>query len=415
MQLLRGLRLVGSSLLLRTGKCTRNLATISMCKRMSTQLTQLSDEENMMKQTVAKFAQEKVAPLVKEMDENCRIDQSIVDAVFEQGFMGVEVPQELGGVGGNFFSVILLVEELAKVDMSVSGFCDLQMVAVHMLKTYAGQALQQKYLPMLAKNMVGCVCLSEPSCGSDAFALQTKADKQGEHYVINGEKAWITNAGRGGVFLVMANVDFSKGHKGITAFAVDRDTPGLSVLKRTNQMGLHAVSTHPVMFDNVKVHESQVVGEVGKGYKYAIETLNIGRIGIAAQMLGLAEGALAHTMPYLKERKAFGQPIGQFQAMQHQYANLATQIEAVRMLTYNAARLKENGQPCIKEAAMAKYYAAEVAANTASRCIELVGGVGFTREFPLEKYYRDVKAGQIYEGTANIQLNTIANLIWNEL
>ncbi|XP_065919576.1 short/branched chain specific acyl-CoA dehydrogenase, mitochondrial-like [Dysidea avara] len=380
-----------------------------------TNVTQLSDDEKMMKEAVIKFAQEKVAPLVREMDEKEELDQSVINGLFEQGFMGLQIAPEYGGAGANFFSAILVIEELAKVDASVSVFCDVQNTLVlEMFDRFANKELQQKYLPRLSKNLVGCYCLSEPSCGSDAFALQTRADKQGEHYVINGQKSWITNAEHAGLFLVMANIDLSKGYKGITTFAVERDTPGLSVLKKESKLGIRASSTCPVVFEDVKVHESQVIGEVGKGYKYAIESLNMGRIGIAAQMLGLAEGVFAHTMPYLKERKAFGQPIGHFQAMQHQYANLATQIEAAKLLTYNAARLKENGQPYIKEAAMAKYYASEVAANTASRCVELMGGVGFTRDLPIEKYYRDSKIGQIYEGTTNIQLNTIAEKIWDE-
>lgn len=365
----------------------------------------------MLRESVARFAQEKIAPRVSAMDEAEAIDASVISGLFEQGLMGVETPVDFGGSGMSFTSAIIVVEELAKVDPSVSVFCDVQNTLVNTLvRKYAGDSLKARYLPRLAQDTVGCFCLSEVASGSDAFALQTRAEKTGDYYTLNGSKMWITNGGEADIFLVFANVDPSKGYKGITCFVVEKEW-GVAIAKREKKLGIRASSTCGLSFDGVKVPETHVLGEVGKGYKYAIEILNEGRIGIAAQMLGLAEGVYAHTLPYLFQRKQFGDFVGNFQGMQHQYAQVAVEIEAAKLLTYNAARLKEEGSPFVKEAAMAKLYASQVAEKAASRCIEFLGGVGFTREFPAEKYFRDCKIGAIYEGTSNIQLQTIAKMI----
>lgn len=323
--------------------------------------------------------------------------------------MGVEIDPKFGGTGSNFLSACLVVEELAKVDASVSVMCDVQNTLVNnVVAFYARPELQERLFPRLATDTVGCFCLSEAGSGSDAFALQTRADDKGDHYVLNGTKMWITNSAEAGIFLIMATVDPSKGYKGITCFAVDKDTAGLTVGKKENKLGIRASSTCPVVLEDVVVPKENVVGEVGRGYKIAIEILNEGRIGIASQMLGIAQGAMDATMPYLFERKQFGEYIGDFQGLQFQYAQAAMEIEAARLLTYNAARLKEAGKPFVKEAAMAKLYASQVAERVASRCVEWLGGVGYTKEFPAEKFYRDCKIGAIYEGTTNIQLQTIA-------
>jgi len=300
---------------------------------------------------------------------------------------------------------------LAKVDPSVSVACDVQNTLVNTLfRKYGSKQIKEKYLPQLAESKIGCFCLSEVSSGSDAFALKTRADDKGDHYLLNGSKAWITNSYEAEVFLVFANVDPAKGYRGITCFVAEKDW-GVQIGKKEDKLGIRASSTCTLNFDNVRVPKENILGEVGKGYKYAIEILNEGRIGIAAQMVGLAQGVYDYTLPYLFERQQFGQPIGSFQGMQHQYAQVATQIEAARLLTYNAARLKETGKPFVKEAAMAKLYASQIAADAASKCVEWMGGVGFTREYPVEKFYRDVKIGAIYEGTSNIQLSTIAKLV----
>jgi short/branched chain acyl-CoA dehydrogenase len=378
-------------------------------------VTTLSEDELLLKETVSKFSKEKIAPLVREMDEKSQMDPSVIKGLFENGLMGIEAPPEYGGSGATFFSSILAIEELAKVDPSVSVLCDVQNTLVFdLMRMFASQELKEKYYPRITQHDVGCFCLSEASCGSDAFALKASAKKDGDYFILNGEKLWITNAEHAGVFLVMANADFSKGYKGITCFVLDRDTPGLSIGKKEDKLGIRASSTCPVLLDNVKAHESQILGEYGKGYKYAIEALNGGRIGIGAQMLGLAEGAFEQTIPYIKERKAFGQSISEFQAMKHTVAAMATQIEATRVMVYNAARMKDLGLPVIKEGAMVKWFSGEVAEFVSSKCVELMGGVGFTKDFPQEKFYRDSKIGAIYEGPSNIQLNTIANVVYNE-
>ncbi|KAJ1980249.1 hypothetical protein H4R35_001199 [Dimargaris xerosporica] len=370
-----------------------------------------TEEELMLKEAVAKFAQEKVQPKVAEMDETEQVDASIMQGLFDQGLMGIETPIDQGGAGTSFTSAILVVEELAKIDPSISVICDVQNTLVNtLLRKYASTELAGKYLPQLASNKVGCFALSEASSGSDAFALKTTAEKRGDHYVLNGSKMWITNSKEAEIFLVFANVDPSQGYKGITCFVVEKDM-GVQIAKKESKLGIRASSTCTLNFDDVRVPVENVLGTVGKGYKYAIEILNEGRVGIAAQMIGLAQGAFDYTLPYLFQRKQFGQEIGKFQGLQHQYAQVATEIEAARLLTYNAARLKEQGRPFIKEAAMAKLHASQVAERAASRCVEWLGGVGFTREFPVEKFYRDCKIGAIYEGTSNIQLQTIAKIL----
>lgn len=378
-------------------------------------LTFLSDDEIMMKETVARMAEEKIKPLVRQMDESSTLDPSVVRELFENGLMGIEVDGEYGGTESSFFTCMLVVEELAKVDPSVSAFCDIHQTLVNApFRKHGTPEQKAKYLPRLAQDMVGSFCLTEPTSGSDAFALKTTARKEGNDWVLNGTKMWISNSDLAGVFLVMANVAPEQGYKGITCFIVDRDTPGLTVAKKEDKLGIRASGTCMVHFDNVKVPNSHVLGEVGKGYKYAIEVLNEGRIGIGAQMIGCAQGAFNATIPYTLERKQFGKRIFDFQGMQHQIAQIATQIESARLLVYNAARLHDAGKDIIKEGAMAKYWACEVAQLATSKCVEWMGGVGFTKDFPQEKYYRDCKIGSIYEGTSNIQLNTIAKMLEKE-
>ena len=337
----------------------------------------------------------------------------MIKGLFEQGFMGIETPEAFGGAGMSFTSAILAIEELAKVDPSVSVCADVQNTLVNnMFKFYGSKDVQERYLPRLAQDTVGCFCLSEPGSGSDAFALATRAQDLGaEGFRINGSKLWITNGGEAGIFVVMANLDPSKGHKGITTFVLEKGMKGLEVHASEDKLGIRASSTTPITFTDVIVPRKNVLGEIGKGYKYAIEILNEGRIGIAAQMLGIAEGAFDATIPYLWERKQFGKPIAEFQAVQFQIAQMAIDIEAARNLTYNAARMKESGQTFVKEAAMAKYYASQVAKSVATTCVELMGGVGFTKDMPQEKFYRDAIIGSIYEGTSNIQLQTIAKMV----
>uniref|UniRef100_A0A674PQA9 Short/branched chain specific acyl-CoA dehydrogenase, mitochondrial n=1 Tax=Takifugu rubripes TaxID=31033 RepID=A0A674PQA9_TAKRU len=373
-----------------------------------------SDEERMMRDSVRKYAQERIAPFVSKMDEESYMDTDVIKSLFEQGLMGIEIDPEYGGTGTTFFSSILVIEELAKVDPSVAVLCDIQNTLINTLFAKLGTPAQkEQYLSRLSTDMIGSFCLSEAEAGSDAFSLKTRAEKHKDYYVINGSKMWISNAEHAGVFLVMANVDPS-GYKGITCFIVDRDTEGLEICKKENKLGLRASSTCPLNFDNVMVPEKNILGQVGHGYKYAIGMLNEGRIGIAAQMLGLAQGCFDNTVPYTRQRIQFGKRIFDFQGMQHQIAHVATQIEAARLLTYNSARLKEAGRPFIKEACMAKYFAAEVATLTTSKCIEWMGGVGFTKDYPIEKYYRDCKIGTIYEGTSNVQLSTMAKIIDKE-
>lgn len=381
----------------------------------TTPLTVLSEDEAMMKETVAKFASEQIAPVVSKMDAEGCIDEKVYKGLFENGFMGIETETEYGGCGSTFFMANLVVEELAKVDPSVSVMCDIQNTLINTLFRKLGTEEQKnKYLPKLATEFTGSFCLSEAESGSDAFSLKTTAVKDGSNFVINGSKMWISSAPQSGVFLVMANANPSASYKGITCFIVDAQTPGLSVGKKEDKLGLRASNTCVVHFDNVVVPEENILGTFGHGYKYAIEMLNEGRIGIGAQMVGLAQGCLDATVPYILQRRQFGKSLFEFQAMQHAVAYLATEIEAARLLVYNAARLRENGQPFIKQAAMSKLYSSEVASRVTSKCIELMGGVGFTKDYPVEKFYRDCKIGTIYEGTSHIQLNTIAKLVGQE-
>ncbi|KAG0325518.1 hypothetical protein BGZ99_000572 [Dissophora globulifera] len=371
----------------------------------------LTEDEQLLRDSVARFAQDVILPKVKEMDETETIDKTVLKGLFEQGLMGIETSSKYNGSESSFMSAILTIEELAKVDPSISVVCDVQNTLVNTLfNKYATEDIKDRFLPRLATDTVGCFCLSEAGSGSDAFALQTRAVKDGDDYILNGSKMWITNSGEAEIFLVFANVAPEKGYKGITCFVVDKSM-GVKVMKKESKLGIRASSTCTLNFDDVRVPAANILGEVGKGYKYAIEILNEGRIGIAAQMLGLAQGAFDATLPYLFQRKQFGTAIGSFQGMQHQYAQIAVDIEAARLLTYNAARLKEQGKPFIKEAAMAKLYASQVAERSASRCVEWAGGIGFTRDFPAEKFYRDCKIGAIYEGTSNIQLQTIAKIL----
>ncbi|KAF9998616.1 hypothetical protein BGZ79_007717 [Entomortierella chlamydospora] len=379
--------------------------------RSISSLHTLTEDEELLRDTVARFANEQVLPKVAKMDETEELDKDVLKGLFENGLMGIETSSKYNGSESSFMSAILTIEELAKVDPSISVLCDVQNTLVNTLfNKYASDDIKERFLPRLATDTVGCFCLSEAGSGSDAFALQTRAVKDGDDYILNGTKMWITNSGEAEIFLVFANVAPEKGYKGITCFVVDKSM-GVKVNKKESKLGIRASSTCVLNFDDVRVPASNVLGEIGKGYKYAIEILNEGRIGIAAQMVGLAQGAYDATMPYLFQRKQFGTLIGTFQGMQQQYAQVAVDIEAARLLTYNAARLKEEGKPFVKEAAMAKLYASQVAERTASRCIEWAGGIGFTRDYPIEKFYRDCKIGAIYEGTSNIQLQTIAKIL----
>ena len=376
--------------------------------------TMLTDDESMMREAATQFAQGVVLPRVEAMDDAGRFDDDIISGLFEQGFMGVEIPEEYDGAGASFTSALLVIEELARVDPAVSVMVDIHNTIVNnTFSMWASPELKQQWLPRLATDTLGAFALSEASSGSDAFALKTTAvqDAGGGDYVLTGEKMWISNSLEAGVFLVMANADPSKGYKGITCFVVPRDAPGLSVGAPEAKLGIKASSTCPLLLDGVRVPKENILGEVGKGYKYAIEILNEGRVGIGAQMVGLAQGALDRCLPYLHERQQFGSSLMGFQGVQHQVAQCATELEAARLLVYNAARMKEAGLPVVKEAAMAKLFCAQVAERTASKCVELMGGVGFTKAYGVEKLYRDAKIGAIYEGTSNIQLNTIAKLI----
>ncbi|XP_021939648.1 short/branched chain specific acyl-CoA dehydrogenase, mitochondrial isoform X2 [Zootermopsis nevadensis] len=362
--------------------------------------------------TISRLAAEKISPLVRKMEEESKFDPRVTDTLFESGLMGIEVETEYGGSGLSFFTSIIAVEEISKVDPAIGVCVHIHNTLVNALIRAIGTPEQKKkYLPMLSKSVTGSFCLSESESGTDAFSLRTAAKKEGSDYIINGSKMWISNSDIAGLFIVMANANPSAGYKGITCFIVERNTPGLSIGKKEDKLGLRASGTCMVQFDNVRVPESNILGEVGKGYKYAAGYLNGSRIGIGAQMIGIAQGCFDATVPYTLERKQFGKKIFSFQAMQHQIARVATEIECARLLVYNAARLCEAGQPFIKQASMAKYYASEVAVTTTAKCIDWMGGVGFTKDFPQEKFYRDCKVGTIYEGTNNIQLNTIAKYI----
>ncbi|WWD05073.1 hypothetical protein V865_003144 [Kwoniella europaea PYCC6329] len=379
-------------------------------------LWNFTEEENMLRETVRRFAEDVIGPKVSKMDEEEKMDPEVIQGLFDNGLMGIETSADMGGSECSFTSAIIAVEELARVDPSVAVLCDVHNTLVNtVLRLYGSKEVQEKWLPDLATKKVGSFCLSEPASGSDAFALQTtaKLDSSGDFYTLNGSKMWISNSAEADTFLVFANVDPSKGYKGITCFVMSKDM-GVEIAKKEKKLGIRASSTCLLSFDDVKIPKENIVGEVGKGYKIAIEILNEGRIGIAAQMVGLAQGAFDKSLTYAYQRKQFGKPVGEFQGMGFQFADVATEIEAARLLTYNAARLKEEGRPFTKEAAMAKYFASVIAQKAAGNAIEWAGGQGFVREVGLEKYWRDSKIGAIYEGTSNIQLETIAKFLRKE-
>jgi butyryl-CoA dehydrogenase len=372
-------------------------------------LTTMSDDENAFRAAIREFCEGEIKPLVNKMDEEAKMDPGLIKKFFEMGIMGIETPEQYGGAGGSFTMACLAVEELGRIDGSCSVLVDVQntLVTNAILKT-ANEAQKKKYLPRLASEWVGAYALSESGSGSDAFALRLKAEDKGSHYVLNGHKLWITNANEAGLFLVFANTDFSKGYKGITGFLVERTFKGFKVGKKEDKLGIRASSTCELTFENCEVPKENVIGEVGKGYKVAIETLNEGRIGIAAQMLGISQGAYEATRAYIKTREQFGKPIASFQGLQFQLAEMRCMLETSRLHVYNAARLKDAGLDFVEDAAIAKLIASRNAEKICSLAVDLFGGNGFTREYPVEKFFRDCKIGQIYEGTSNMQLQTIA-------
>jgi len=379
---------------------------------MAPPLTKLSEEEELFRDTVRDFAEREVRPRVAAMERASTVDPALLAKCFELGLMGIDIPESHGGAGGNLLMTVLAVEELSAVDASIAIFVDVQNTLVNtLLRKWASDDLKRRYLPRLASDLLGAYALSEPESGSDAFGLQTRAARRGSGWILDGRKLWITNGAEAGLFIVFANSDFTKGYKGITAFAVERGFQGFSVGKKEDKLGIRASSTCELILEGCVVPATNVVGDVGIGYKVAIETLNTGRIGIGAQMIGVARGALTAALKYAKERKQFGKPIGEFQAVQFQLAQAATELEAARLMVYNAARLETAGEPYTTQAAMAKLFASQVAERVTSLAVELFGGYGYTKEYPVEKFYRDAKIGTIYEGTSNMQLNTIAKQI----
>jgi len=375
-------------------------------------LTHLSEDEQLFQSSVRRFARERLAPHVRAMDEASKFRKDLLDEMFELGLMGIDIKEEYGGQGGTFFQSIIAIEELAKVDPAASVIVDVQNTLVsNAIEAWGTPAQKQKYLSKLALESLGAYALSEPGAGSDAFALTTRATPHPDGYHLSGRKLWITNAAEADIFLVFATVNPAAGYKGITCFILERGMPGFTVGRKEDKLGIRASSTCELIFDNVPVTPAQVMGEPGKGYKIAIETLNEGRIGIAAQMLGLAAGALEHALQYARDRKQFGQRIGDFQGVQFELAEMATQVEAGRLMVYNAARLRDAGQPFVTQAAMAKYFCSTIAEEVASKAIEVLGGVGFTKDYPVEKLFRDSKIGRIYEGTSNMQRVTIAKAL----
>ncbi len=375
-------------------------------------LTQLSEEETFFFSTVRKFAEETIAPVVRTMDDEQQFAPGLVAKLFELGLMGVEIPEESGGAGGSFFDSVLAIEAISTVDPAVAVLVDVHnTLVINALRRWATEDQKWHWLQRLASGTVSAYALSEAGSGSDAFALQTRAEAVQDGYRLNGRKLWISNAREAGLFLVFATLDPAAGYRGITAFLVEKNAPGFTVGRKEDKLGIRASSTCELLFDNCIVPAANLVGEPGKGYKIAIESLNEGRIGIGAQMLGLAEGAWGHAARYAKERRQFGKPIAEFQAVQFALAEMATEIEAARLMVYNAARLKDAGQPYVREAAMTKYFTSHVAERVASQCVEIFGGNGFVRDYPAEKYYRDAKVGKIYEGTSNMQLATIAKQV----
>ncbi|HEY8181215.1 MAG TPA: acyl-CoA dehydrogenase [Thermoanaerobaculia bacterium] len=375
-------------------------------------LTVLSEEEQMFQQSVRDFAIEKIRPLVHDMDHEATMSRDLIASFFDLGIMGIEVPDKWGGAGSSFFNAVVVVEELSHVDASCGVLVDVQNTLVNnAILRWGNEDQKSKYLPMLSGEVVGAYALSEAGSGSDAFALATRAAEKSDHWVLNGRKLWITNAAEAGIFIVFANANPDAGYKGITAFIIERDFPGFSVGKKEDKTGIRASSTCELILEDCRVPRENVLGEAGKGYKIAIETLNEGRIGIGAQMIGIARGALEYAIAYSKERRQFGKPISEFQGVQFQIANAATQLEAARLMVYNAARLKDAGKPFLREAAMAKLFSSEVCEHVTSMAVEIFGGNGYTKEYPVEKFWRDSKIGKIYEGTSNMQLATIAKTI----
>lgn len=375
-------------------------------------LTTLSEEEELFRASVREFAEGEVRPRIEAMEHAAKLDPDLIKQCFELGLMAIESPEEFGGAGSTIFNAILAIEELARVDASLSVFVDVHNTLVtNAFMRWGSEEQKKKYMPQLAEGRVGAYALSEAGSGSDAFALSTRAVDKGDHYELTGQKLWITNGNEAEIFIIFATVDPSAGYKGITAFIVEKQFEGFSVGKKEDKLGIRASSTTELILDNCKVPKENVLGEVGKGYKVSIETLNEGRIGIGAQMLGIAQGAYEAALKYTAEREQFGQSINNFQAVQFQLAEMAVEIEATRLLVYNAARLKDAGKPFLKEAAMAKLYSSRCAEAVASKAIELFGGYGYVKDYPVEKYWRDSKIGSIYEGTSNMQLQTIAKLI----
>lgn len=374
-------------------------------------LTMWSEDEIAFRDAVRSFAEAEVKPYVNEMDEHAKMKPEIVSKLFEMGLMGIESPEKFGGAASSFTMACIAIEELGRIDASVSVLCDVQNTLVtNAIIKWGNPGIQEKYLPKLAREWVGAYCLSESSSGSDAFALKTRAEKKDGKWIINGNKLWITNGNESNFFIVFANIDTTKGYKGITAFIVERGFKGFTVGKKEDKLGIRASSTCELIFENCEVPEENVLGEIGKGYKIAIETLNEGRIGIGAQMVGIAQGAYDATLSYVKSREQFGKAIGNFQGVQFQLAQMRIELEAARLMVFNAARLKDAGADFIESAAMAKYYSSKVAEKISSTAIDLFGGNGFTKEYPVEKFWRDAKIGQIYEGTSNMQLQTIAKI-----
>jgi alkylation response protein AidB-like acyl-CoA dehydrogenase len=379
---------------------------------LPTGLTVLSEEEELFRTTVREFAESEVRPHVSEMDEAARFRPELIRQFFELGLMGIEVPERFDGAGGTIFMATLAIEELARVDASAAIYVDVHNTLVNnALGRWGSEEQKARYYPRLTTDLLGAFALSEPASGSDAFALETKAERAGDGWVLSGRKFWITNGAEAGLFVVFANTDFAKGYKGITAFLVQRDFPGFGIGKKENKLGIRASSTVELILEGCRVPEANVLGPPGQGYKIAIETLNEGRIGIGAQMIGVATGALEAATTYVKERKQFGKAIADFQGVQFQLAQMATDLEAARLMVYNAARLKDAGRPFAREAAMAKLFSSQVADRITSKCLELFGGYGYSKEYPAEKYYRDAKIGTIYEGTSNMQLQTIAKML----
>ena len=372
-------------------------------------LTTLSEEEELFRRTVRDFAERTVRPRVAAMERAAALDPALLTQCFELGLMGIEIPETHGGAGGSTLMTVLAVEELSAVDASLAIFVDVQNTLVNtLLMKWASDDIRSRYLPRLATDLLGAYALSEPESGSDAFGLQTRAARAGDKWILEGRKLWIANGAEAGLFVIFANSDFTKGYKGITAFAVERGFKGFAVGKKEDKLGIRASSTCELILDGCEVPAANLVGQVGMGYKVAIETLNTGRIGIGAQMIGVARGALAAALKYVKERKQFGKPVSEFQGVQFQLAQAPTELEAARLMVYNAARLEDAGEPYTTQAAMAKLFAAQVAERVTSLAVELFGGYGYTKEYPVEKFYRDAKIGAIYEGTSNMQLNTIA-------